>query len=188
RHRGGAATRSCASPSQYTPLPCSFLPPRYAGPQIAARRKPPAMTHTATLADLLARAEPNQPAIIEPESGATTTYHSLAAQVEQLAAGLRGSGLEPGTGVAAVLPHGLDSLAVFLAVTRARLIAAPLNPNYKPEEFRFYLEDAGARVVIAPPGAHPVREVAGQLGLPVWSTARSGGRVELQGAGAAGQV
>src|SRR5262249_5983267 len=42
------------------------------------------------------------------------------------------------------------------------------NPGYKVEEFRFYLEDAGARAVIVPPGDHPAREAAGLLRIPVW--------------------
>src|SRR5262249_5914151 len=60
----------------------------------------------------------------------------------------------------------------------------PLNPAYKAEEFRFYLEDADARAIIAPAGAHPVREVARELGLPVWTATRDAqGRVQLEGEG-----
>src|SRR5438309_7724459 len=36
--------------------------------------------------------------------------------------------------------------------------SAPLNPGYKVEEFRFYLEDAGAKAVIVSPGDHPRSE------------------------------
>jgi acyl-CoA synthetase (AMP-forming)/AMP-acid ligase II len=67
-------------------------------------------------------------------------------------------------------------------VCRARLVAAPLNSAYKPEEFRFYLEDAEARAVIAVPEAHPVQAVARELGVPLWTADRdSAGRVRLQG-------
>src|SRR5262249_13132028 len=115
----------------------------------------PPMT-PATLLDLFARTDPTHPAVVLPEDGSTTTRAGVGGQVEALAAALRGAGLRPGQAVAVVLPNGLESLACFLAVTRARLIAAPLNPAYKPEEFRFYLEDIGAVAVIAPPEAHPV--------------------------------
>jgi acyl-CoA synthetase (AMP-forming)/AMP-acid ligase II len=142
------------------------------------------MTPTVTLADLFSRAEPNHPAVILPEDSSATTYRALADQVEELAAALRRGGLEPGQAVAVVLPNGLEYLAVFLAVTRARLVAAPLNPAYKTEEFRFYLEDAGVRAVIAPPGDHAVRASARDLGLPVWEVARDAhGRVRLEGEG-----
>src|SRR5438309_4386910 len=56
--------------------------------------------------------------------------------------------------------------------------SAPLNPSYKVEEFRFYLEDAGAKAVIVAPGDHPAREAARQLQIPVWECFVSGeGRV-----------
>ena len=111
-----------------------------------------------SLADLLTGAELNHPAVILPDANRASTYRALGEQIEELAAVLAVSGLQPGTPVAIVLPNGLEYLAVFLATTRARLIAAPLNPAYKVEEFRFYLEDIGARAIIAPPGPHPVRE------------------------------
>jgi acyl-CoA synthetase (AMP-forming)/AMP-acid ligase II len=138
----------------------------------------------ATLFDLLRAPDPARPAVILPEVGATTTYRVLAEQIETLAATLSASGVPAGQPVAIVLPNGLEYLAAFLAVARARLVAAPLNPAYKPEEFRFYLEDAGARAVIVPPGEHPVRAVAQELGLSIWTVSRDGhGRVSLEGEG-----
>ncbi|HXG10859.1 MAG TPA: acyl--CoA ligase [Gemmataceae bacterium] len=142
------------------------------------------MNQPFTLADLFSHAEPAHAAVILPEDGFSTSYRDLADQVEALASVVRQSGLQPGDVVAVVLPNGLEYLAVFLAVTRARLIAAPLNPAYKPEEFRFYLEDSGARAVIAPPNTHPVRDVARELELPVWIASRdSKGTVRLEGKG-----
>src|SRR5262245_50060529 len=139
------------------------------------------MSTPATLADLLTRATPARPAVIL-EDKTTTTYQGLAEQIESLASALAQSGLQAGDRVAIVLPNGLEYLACFLAVTRARLVAAPLNSAYKAEEFRFYLEDAGARAVITVPEAHPVQAVARELGLPLWSADRdSSGRVRLQG-------
>src|SRR5262245_41809645 len=143
------------------------------------------MPPSPTLADLFARSELSHPAVILPEDGSTTSHRSLAAQVEALAAMLRGV-LRPGQVVAIVLVNGLEYLASFLAVARARLVAAPLNPAYKAEEFRFYLEDSGAAAVIAPPEAHPVRDVARELRLPVWSATRDGhGQVRVEGIGLA---
>jgi acyl-CoA synthetase (AMP-forming)/AMP-acid ligase II len=137
-----------------------------------------------TLADLLHRADADRAAVIRPEDGFATSFRSLAEQVESLAAVLAASGLEAGARVALVLGNGLEYLASFLAVARARLVAAPLNPAYKTEELRFYLEDAGARALVAPPGPHPAREVARELGLPVWTATLDGrGRVRLEGEG-----
>jgi acyl-CoA synthetase (AMP-forming)/AMP-acid ligase II len=142
------------------------------------------MTHAATLADLFSGAAPTQPAVILPEEELAVTHRALADQVEALAGVLSQSQVRPGQSVAIVLPNGIEYLAAFLAVTRARLIAAPLNPAYKPEEFRFYLEDLDARAVIVPAGPHPIREVARDLGLTVWISSRDkGGRVQVQGEG-----
>jgi acyl-CoA synthetase (AMP-forming)/AMP-acid ligase II len=139
------------------------------------------MTPPATLADLFTRATPSQAAVILEDKSATT-YQALAEQIESLAATLAQSGLQPGERVSIVLPNGLEYLVCFLAVCRARLVAAPLNAAYKPEEFRFYLEDAAARAVITVPETHPVQAVARELGLPLWTADRaSAGRVRLQG-------
>lgn len=138
---------------------------------------------TSTLADLFSQASPDHPAVIL-EDGSVTTYSRLAQQVDRLALALRASGLKPGQTVGIVLPNGLEFLAAFLAVTRARLIAAPFNPAYKVDEFRFYLEDSESRVLIAPPGAHPARDAARDRGLPVLTASRdSSGSVVLAGEG-----
>src|SRR5689334_6452714 len=126
------------------------------------------MTTPATLADLLSRNDPRQPALILPEDGSVATHRDLGDQIESVAAALRRTFLQPGQAVAIVLPNGLEYLVSFLATTRARLIAAPLNPAYKADEFRFYLEVAGVRAVIALPEEYTVRQVARELGLPVW--------------------
>src|SRR5579864_8931578 len=133
-----------------------------------------------TLADLFHQADSNRPALLLPEDGSAITYGALVDQVEATASLLRQTGLELGQTVAIVLPNGLEYLVTFLAVTRARLIAAPLNPAYKAEEFRFYLEDIGAQAVIGPPDEHTVHAAARDLGIPIWSVGRdSRGSVAL---------
>ena len=60
--------------------------------------------------------------------------------------------------------------------------AAPLNPGYKEEEFRFYLDDTSARVLILPPeGADEARRAAGDC-VPVLAAAMDAtGTVRLSG-------
>lgn len=142
------------------------------------------MRPAATIADLLLQGDPKHVAVILPDDGVNIPYEELSRQVEGLAATLRQSGLRPGDAVAIVLPNGLEYLVAFLAATRARLIAAPLNPAYKPEEFQFYLSDIGVRALIGPPEAHPVHGPAKDLGLPVWAARRDAqGHVKLDGDG-----
>jgi acyl-CoA synthetase (AMP-forming)/AMP-acid ligase II len=89
-------------------------------------------------------------------------------------------GLKPGDCVAIVLPNSLEFLVVFLALTNARLVAAPLNPADKPDEIRFFIEDAQAQAVVAEGANYTVREAAAGLGLPIWQPrVDSRGVVEL---------
>src|SRR6516165_6833710 len=142
------------------------------------------MSSQKTLAELFRHVDVQRPAVILPDDGLTTTYRSLIEQIEATAGQLQQAGLEPGQTLAIVLPNGLEYLTTFLATTRARLVAAPLNPAYKPDEFLFYLQDIAAKAIIAPPETHPVRDVARQLGVPVWSASRDAhGGVSLHGEG-----
>ena len=58
-------------------------------------------------------------------------------------------------------------MVVFLAVIRARGVAAPLNPAYTQDEFEFYLSDSGARLLVTgADGNAPAQAAAAKLGLP----------------------
>ena len=107
------------------------------------------MEPRATLAQLLTDPGSSAPAIIAPSPAVVVSYKSLAEQVERLAAQLSGAGLKAGDVVAVVLPNGLEFLVVFLALTRARIVAAPINPAEKSAELRFFMAAGQARAVIA---------------------------------------
>src|SRR5262249_13759643 len=120
-----------------------------------------------TLMNLWSTKFASQPAVFIPE-GLEVSYGQLQHQTESLITALREGGVQAGEPIAIVLPNSLEFLVAFLATTWARAVGAPLNPGYKVEEFRFYLEDACARSVIVPPGDHPAREAARQLQIPIW--------------------
>jgi acyl-CoA synthetase (AMP-forming)/AMP-acid ligase II len=124
------------------------------------------MTTRSSLAELLADSGSAAPAIITPLM--VVTYKGLAEQIDRLARELRNSGLKPGDCVAIVLPNSLEFLVVFLALTRARLVAAPLNPADKPDEIRFFIEDSQARAVVAEGTNVSMRIATAGLGLPIW--------------------
>jgi acyl-CoA synthetase (AMP-forming)/AMP-acid ligase II len=127
------------------------------------------MNQKATLAELLADPTSLSPAIISVYPPVAVSYKALAEQVELLAEQLRAAGLMPGDSVALVLPNGLEFLVLFLALVRARLIAAPLNPADKSGELRNFIQSAQARAVVAQADNSAAREVAALLGLWTWS-------------------
>jgi len=89
------------------------------------------MTIRSSLAKLLADPGSSAPAIVSTSPLVVVSYGALAEQTERLSGQLRNAGLKPGDCVAIVLPNSLEFLVVFLALTNARLVAAPLNPADK---------------------------------------------------------
>ena len=133
-----------------------------------------------TLAQLLDSGHQTKPAIVVP-GGPTLTYNELHDQVEGLASALSNAGLSRGQAASIVLGNDIRFVTTFLAVARLGAVAAPLNPNYTEEEYRFYMEDAGASLAILPPEDHPARAAAQGLGLPCIEALDSGnGAVRLE--------
>src|SRR5205823_10713205 len=83
--------------------------------------------------------------------GPRLTYAALREAVAQTAETLAALGIERADRVALALPNSAEALVAFLGVAAAAT-AAPLNPNYTEEEFRFSMEDTGASALIVPPG------------------------------------
>jgi len=104
-----------------------------------------------TLVELLQAAPASRTAVVLPDAGVRVSYAALRAQVAAVADALAASGIGRGDRVALALPNGLPAIVGFLAAATAGT-AAPLNPEYRAEEFAFYLEDTAARVLVVPPG------------------------------------
>ncbi|XP_044968632.1 oxalate--CoA ligase [Hordeum vulgare subsp. vulgare] len=97
------------------------------------------------------------------------THAALDALVDAAAARLAAGpdGLRPGQTVALCFPNTVELVVMFLAVIRARGVAAPLNPAYTQEEFEFYLSDSGARLLVTgADGNAPAQAAAAKLALP----------------------
>lgn len=120
-----------------------------------------------TLLGLMAQVPAGQTAIIVPEQNIRITYGALRHQVEALAEALAASGVGRGDRVGMALPNGLPTIVSFLAASMAGT-AAPLNPGYKEEEFRFFLDDTNAKVLLLPAeGAADARSAAVANGVPI---------------------
>ncbi len=125
------------------------------------------MQSTSTVLEAIQLAPGDRTAIIIPDSGAHVTYASLRAQVQTMADTLAAAGIRRGTRVAIALPNGLPAIVSFLAASIAGT-AAPMNPTYKYQEFAFYFQDTGARVLICGESdAHEARSAAADSGVPI---------------------
>ncbi len=103
-----------------------------------------------TLLDLLEGGRPGDIALQAPD-GPSVTYDNLRRQVHDLGEQLRGLGIARDDRVLLALPNGIEAIVTFLAVSSVAT-AGPLNPGYRPEEFRFYMEDTHHKALITPVG------------------------------------
>ncbi len=134
------------------------------------------MSDARTVVELLAAGADGAVAIAA--SGAEpVTYGDLRRQVDETIGALNAVGVGRGDRVAIILANGPRMAAAFLAIA-AGAAAAPLNPQYRAEEFEFYLTDLKAKALVTEAGVSPAAiEVAGKLGVPVIELAsKPGGR------------
>jgi acyl-CoA synthetase (AMP-forming)/AMP-acid ligase II len=140
------------------------------------------------LLDLLRSHPAGSPAVIVPEQNITITYGGLISQVEAVAEQLRGAGVKPGDRIGIALPNGLPTIVSFLAASLAGT-AAPLNQAYREDEFRFYLDDTSARVLLLPPdGVDAARKAAGDTVRILTVDMDAQGTVRLEGGNGRGSV
>jgi acyl-CoA synthetase (AMP-forming)/AMP-acid ligase II len=136
--------------------------------------------------DLLEHDSPSHVAVAVSGGGPVVTYDQLRQQVDALASRLNQFGLGRGDRIAMALPNGLEMIASFLAASTVGT-AAPLNPAYRVDEFRFYLDDTGARALIIPPtGSDEARAAAGDQTLIIEADLDSNGQVRFSSDGVAG--
>jgi acyl-CoA synthetase (AMP-forming)/AMP-acid ligase II len=116
-----------------------------------------------SLPGLLDSKPAHRTAVVLPEAGIRISYGDLRRQVDDVARSLAAFGIGRGDRVGMALPNGLPTIVCFLAASVAGT-AAPLNPGYKEDEFRFYLEDTNAKVLLLPPdGAEEARRAVGNV-------------------------
>ena len=139
------------------------------------------------IAGLLDRGASDKAALIVPD-GPTLTYGRLRELTEQVAIALVSEGVAPGDRVAMVFPNGPEAILLFLATSMIG-VSCPLNPGYKEDEFRFYLEDTGARFLLVPPGEGAAARQAMPAGGNVIDVhLDAAGRLQLSNHGGAGRV
>src|SRR5215472_1011587 len=139
------------------------------------------------LLQVLEKGKSSQPAVTVTAGGPVVTYDQLRQQVESVAAQLNRFGLGRGDRIAMALPNGLETIVCFLAAAMAGT-AAPLNPAYRVEEFKFYLDDTEARALILPVGSGAEARTAAGDKVPIIEASLDGdGQVKLTAAGRIGE-
>ena len=100
-----------------------------------------------TIRRLLETGEPNHAALILADHA--ITYQELDDQIVQATEQLIQLGFRKGDRIGLAFPNGLEMIVSFLAASTVGT-AAPLNPAYTRDEFKFYLEDTTARGLVVP--------------------------------------
>ncbi|XP_015878143.1 probable CoA ligase CCL9 isoform X1 [Ziziphus jujuba] len=108
------------------------------------------------------------------------TYARLQELVEYAASRLVASGVTPNDVVSLVFPNTVEFVIMFLAVIRARAVAAPLNSAYTSDEFQFYLSDSEAKLLLtSKEGNDSAQAAASKLNIPHATAAVSHSNSEL---------
>src|SRR5882724_7619235 len=130
------------------------------------------------LLELLDPTAGERTALVLPEDGTRISYASLREQVRDAADTFAGLGIGRGDRVAMALPNGLPAIVCFLGAAVAGT-AAPLNPGYREDEFRFYLGDTDAKLLVLPQdGADDARRAAGDS-VPIVNASVVDARLQL---------
>jgi long-chain acyl-CoA synthetase len=77
------------------------------------------------------------------------TYGELDDRAARLATLLRERGIEPGDRVGVMLPNVLEFPVAYYGILRAGAVVVPMNVLLKRREIAYYLEDSGAKLLLA---------------------------------------
>ena len=128
-----------------------------------------------TLRNVLSSGEARRPALYAPDTQLSLNYQQLRGTIDGLSEQLARLGLGRGDRIALALPNGPEAILMFLAAGLTAT-AAPLNPGYTEDEFRFYLADTRAKALVLPAeGGEAARKAAGG-NVPVIRIRRDNGQ------------
>jgi long-chain acyl-CoA synthetase len=77
------------------------------------------------------------------------TYGRLAEASARVAGLLARAGVAPGDRVAVMLPNVPEFAAAYYGALSAGAVVVPMNPMFKQREIAYYLQDSGARILLA---------------------------------------
>ena len=104
-----------------------------------------------------AEEDPSWIAVVDPD-GTEHQAGAVLGRVNQLTHALRARGLQPGDGIATLLPNGIAPVEVYLAALQAGWYLTPINWHFTAPEAAYIAADCGAKAFF-------VHERYGQLGI-----------------------
>ena len=96
----------------------------------------------------IARTNPDRTAVVDPD-GQEITYADLAAAADRYGRGMQERGLVPGDCIVAMLPNGIDLLAMYFAAIECGLYIVPINWHLTGPEVAYIVGDCDAKVFVA---------------------------------------
>ncbi|HEY8837813.1 MAG TPA: acyl--CoA ligase [Dehalococcoidia bacterium] len=106
-----------------------------------------------TLIDLLEAPQQSRTAVIAPERDLKLSYADLRRFVSQAAEGLRALGVKLGDHMVLVAPNGPEFIFGYLGALEAGTACQPINPQLKPDEVDFAVEDSSAVLTLVVAGS-----------------------------------
>ncbi len=105
------------------------------------------------------------------------TYDHLDALSNQVAGGLRASGVAPGDRVALMMPNVPQFVIAYYGILKAGAVVVPMNVLLKAPEVAYYLSDSSARCILVWEGfaAEAVKGAAEVGGVPAYVVQQPGG-------------
>ena len=125
------------------------------------------MPEDKTILDLLKKYEDCNAIALSAPDRSNLTFEKLLDLIELNVFKINEIGIGRNDRVAIVLANGPEMASAFV-IFSAAATTAPLNPNYRREEYRFFLEDLKAKVLVVEEHSTSASiEAANDLGIPV---------------------
>ncbi len=113
-----------------------------------------------------AQEDPGWVAVVDPD-GTEHKAGDLLARVNQLTHALRAQGLQPGDGIASLLPNGAAAVEVYLAALQAGFYLTPLNWHFAAPEIAYIVGDCQAKALFVDERFGALgTQAADQAGIP----------------------